>query len=108
VQPESGGRFEARLLAVETSAARYGVELASAAGVWSGDARVSLAGDVEEYAWTGPGDPPEWLRRYLRAALRAAWRAHGQEGWPRRLTRWREEPDPRRGHARDESDESPR
>jgi len=103
VQPEAGGRFEARLLTEEQTGARFRVELSSASGSWSNEASVSqTTGDVQFYAWSGPGDPPAWLCRYLVSALRSAWRAHAEQGWPRRLTRWRDAPAPGRARGGDE------
>jgi len=114
VQPDAGGRFEALLIAHDESRARFRVELSTTAGVWSSQASVSQAsGEVEWGEWVRsqsavtaglPLVPPEWLCRYLRAGLRAAWRAHAEDGWPRRLTRWRVSPDPRRARDVDESD----
>jgi len=126
VQPDTGGRFEALLIAQDASGARYAVELSTNAGVWSSEASVAQAsGEIEWGAWLTlraaasfdpsidpPADalaaaasaaPPEWLCKYLRAGLRAAWRARSEDGWPRRLTRWRDAPDPRRARDVDES-----
>ncbi len=100
MQPDSGGRLDARLRSSDASGARYLVELSTAAGVWKTEVLVSLAsGDASWQGWSGPGEPPEWLCRYLRSALRSAWRAHAEEGWARRVTRWREAPDPRRSSS---------
>jgi hypothetical protein len=100
MQPESGGRLEARLSTSDASGARYTVELSTAAGTWSSEVLVSLAsGEVSWQSWSGPGEPPDWLCRYLRSALRSAWRSHAEDGWPRRMTRWREAPDPRRSSS---------
>ena len=61
---------------------------------------VSVAdGEVSWQSWSGSGEPPQWLCRYLHSALRSAWRAHAEEGWPRRVTRWRDAPDPRRSSS---------
>jgi hypothetical protein len=98
MQPETGGRFTVRLLEQDERRARFQVELATPAATWSGDADV-LVGDgaIHFGAWSGNGEPPEWLRRYTHAALRTAWRQHAeQDTWPRRLTRWRDEPGPSR------------
>jgi hypothetical protein len=103
VQPETGGRFEARLIAEEAAGARFAVALSTPAGIWTSEARVSLAaGEVAWGVWTGEREPPEWLRGYLHSALRSAWRAHAEQGWPRRFTRWRQAPAERAGGA-DES-----
>jgi hypothetical protein len=100
MQPESGGRLEARLGSSDTSGARYAVELSTPAGTWASDVTVSLAsGEVSWQGWSGPGEPPEWLCRYLRSALRSAWRSRAEDGWPRRMTRWRAEPDPSRSSS---------
>jgi hypothetical protein len=105
VQPDTGGRFAAVLIAEDASGARFRVELSTSAGEWSSEASVSAsAGEVQWGAWSGSfPEPPDWLCRYLRAALRAAWRAHPEEGWPRRLTRWRDAPDARRTRDPDEN-----
>jgi hypothetical protein len=107
VQPDTGGRFEVLLLSQDANGARFRVELSTNAGVWSNEALVSQAsGEVEWGAWVTAADsvtPPEWLSKYLRAGLRAAWRAHSEDGWPRRLTRWRDAPDPRRARDVDEN-----
>lgn len=93
MQPESGGRLNARLLDSDAARASYAVELHTASGFWSTSAQVSTAeGEVSWGEWTGPGEPPEWLCRYARAALRGAWRDRENGGWARRLTRWRETP----------------
>jgi len=102
---DTGGRFTARLLAEETDRARFVLELSTPEGAWSSEAAVSLAtGEVTWQGWTGSGEPPEWLAHYARSALRSAWRAHADEGWPRRLTRWRGAPEVRRPRSGDGSD----
>jgi len=94
---DSGGRFTARLLDEDAERARFALELSTAEGLWSTEAVVSsAAGEVTWQAWTGSGEPPAWLVHYARSALRSAWRAQGEEGWPRRLTRWRGAPEGRR------------
>jgi hypothetical protein len=108
VQPDAGGRFEALLIAQDESGARFRVELATSAGLWTSEAAVSAqAGEVQWRTWSGTpdtlGEPPEWLCRYLRATLRAAWRGRAEDGWPRRLTRWRDAPDERRARGGDEN-----
>lgn len=93
MQPETGGRFSARLLDQDEHQAQFQLELATATGSWSTQARVATqAGEVLWGAWEGSGEPPDWLCHYARAALRGAWRQHQEEGWPRRLTRWRDKP----------------
>jgi hypothetical protein len=102
MQPETGGRFSVRLLEHDEARARFQMDLATPAGSWSTEAEVALAdGAIVWGTWTGAGEPPEWLSTYARAALRLAWRQHGEEGWPRRLTRWRDAPAP--GRSRDGS-----
>lgn len=90
---DTGGRFSLRLREPVATHAAYAVELSTRDGTWSTDAVVSVAdGTVECAALQGVGEPPSWLVKYARAALRGAWRAHGEQGWPRRLTRWRDTP----------------
>jgi hypothetical protein len=94
MQPDTGGRFSLRLRAHDALRAVYDLTLTTQATEWSTEAAVSTAdGRVECGAWHGVGgEPPAWLREYARSALRAAWHAHGEQGWPRRLTRWRDVP----------------
>jgi hypothetical protein len=91
--PDTGGRFSLRLVDQDASRASFEVVLATAEGSWSAQARVSAAdGNIDWAGWNGPGEPPGWLLQYARAALRTAWRQHPEQGWPRRLTRWRDVP----------------
>lgn len=95
MQPDSGGRLEARLLGSDAHGARYQLDLATKSGTWSASAQVSSEqGEVNWGTWSGGSDPPDWLCRYARSALRGAWRDRNSGGWPRRLTRWREMPAP--------------
>lgn len=94
MQPETGGRFSLELRAHDDAFARYALTLAIPGVEWSAEAVVSIAeGGVEFAGWKGEGQPPPWLLQYARATLRSTWRARGEQGWPRRLTRWRDEPD---------------
>lgn len=96
MQPDTGGRFTVRLLGHDERQARFQLELATADGLWSTRAAVtSDQGEVRWDAWAPEGEPPDWLCQYTRAALRTAWRQHGEHGWPRRLTRWRDKPSAR-------------
>jgi hypothetical protein len=98
MQPETGGRFSVQLLEQSADGARFQIELATPQGAWSTQAEVSASeGAIVWSAWAGAGEPPDWLCQYTRAALRVAWRQHAEEGWPRRLTRWRDAPSPVRG-----------
>lgn len=93
MHPDTGGRFSLRLGDHDASRARYGVTLATADAEWSCEAVVGVAdGRIDFGAWQGEGEPPAWLLQYARAALRTTWRAHAEQGWPRRLTRWRDAP----------------
>lgn len=96
MQPDTGGRFTVRLLGHDEQQAHFQLELATADGTWSTRASVTAAqGEVRWDAWATTGEPPDWLCQYTRAALRTAWRQHGEHGWPRRLTRWRDKPSAR-------------
>jgi hypothetical protein len=93
MQPDTGGRFDLRLRAHDPAVAGYDLTLSTLGGEWSTEATVSIAnGSVECGAWRGDGEPPPWLLQYARSALRVAWQAHREQGWPRRLTRWRDVP----------------
>jgi hypothetical protein len=93
MQPDTGGRFNLLLLAHDPVRAGYALTLTTAAAEWSTEASVSITdGDVQYGTWRGHGAPPTWLLQYARAALRTAWHAHHEQGWPRRLTRWRDVP----------------
>lgn len=93
MQPDTGGRFSLRLCDHGSSHARYELQVVTRDGEWSTGVQVSTAdGQVECAPWRGEGEPPAWLLHYSRAALRSAWHAHREQGWPRRLTRWRDAP----------------
>ena len=93
MQPETGGRFELRLRASDEERAGYALTLATEGAEWSTEISASAAdGEVRSGAWKGAGEPPPWLYRYAQSALRSAWHVHREQGWPRRLTRWRSEP----------------
>lgn len=101
MQLSTGGRFEARLLEQNPRGAQYEVELRTPDGRWSAHATVSSAdGGVHIGDWSEPGAPPDWLLHYLQAGLRSAFRSHGDGGWPRRLTRWRDRREPQGAGAR--------
>ena len=93
MQPETGGRYSLRLRDHDERHARFELELATPAGTWLAGAEVSASeGLIQLSSWAGNGEPPPWLCHYTRAALRAAWRQHREQGWPRRVTRWRDVP----------------
>ncbi len=93
MQPDTGGRFSLRLLDHDAQHARFELTLATADSSWSATTVVSAEdGAIDWTGWEGPGEPPRWLLQYARAALRSAWHQHREQGWPRRLTRWRDVP----------------
>jgi hypothetical protein len=93
MNPENGGRIELRLGEVTSEAAEYEAHLKTPAGSFRGRAKVGP--QVVFEAWTGDAsEPPSWLVEDARAALKAALRTSQTEGrWPRRITRWRPEPE---------------
>jgi hypothetical protein len=106
MQPETGGRFAARLLGKDAVGARFRIDLATPLASWTSEALVLAADGVVHFSgWTGPDALPAWLEHYARSALRTAWRQHALQGWPRRITRWRAEPEPGRDPGRDAAEE---
>ena len=101
LRPETGGRFSLTLVDQDESEARFDVELVTATGLWRTRAQVSSSEGGVSWNESELLGSPDWLRRYAHAALRSAWRQRGEAGWPRRLTRWRDEP-VRSGDASDE------
>lgn len=95
MSPQHGGRFSLRWLDEDAERARYALELSTASGAWSARVDVARADGALTFEWQGAADAPPWLEQYARAALREAWRGHGERGWPRRLQRWRPEPSAR-------------
>jgi hypothetical protein len=93
MQPDTGGRFSLRLLDQDASGAKFELSMATSAVSGSALAQVSAdEGSVDIGGWDGIAEPPPWLMHYARAALRSAWQVHREQGWPRRLTRWRDAP----------------
>jgi hypothetical protein len=93
MQPHTGGRFSLQLRDADAQRARYALTVATAGAEWASEAVVfSSDGRIELAPCRGEGEPPPWLLHYARAALRSTWRAHAEQGWPRRITRWRDAP----------------
>jgi hypothetical protein len=99
MNPENGGKIELRLESSTPDSAEYAAQLHTSGATFVGRARVGAnAGprQVELDGFDSPGGsaPPEWLAADARAALKAALRSAQTEGrWPRRITRWRPEPE---------------
>ena len=97
--PKNGGKIELRLDTSTLDSAEYRADLHAAGVSFRGRARVGQSAgpkQVEFGEWqaSAPGEPPEWLAADARAALKAALRTALAEGrWPRRITRWRPEPE---------------
>lgn len=94
MNPENGGRIELKLGEATNEAAHYEAHLQTPGGSFR--ARVQVGPQQVVFgAWSGDGsEPPSWLTEDARAALKAALRTSQTEGrWPRRITRWRPEPE---------------
>jgi hypothetical protein len=97
MQPDHGGRFALRLIETNSEQAHFEAALTTSEGSWETDVTVQLGdGSVAWKHRETAALPPEWLLDGARAALRTAWRQHQEQGWPRRITRWRAAPDPKR------------
>jgi len=96
MHPRNGGRIALRLLATTSETVSYDVTLFGPREQWSGAAEVTTAAGVVSFSGFTP-DVPEWMCEWTRATLRTAWRNSKNEGWPRRIGRWRQEP-ASRGH----------
>lgn len=94
VRPDHGGRLEFKLGESSEASACYGLSIFTADGEFSADPVVTAEGGVIRIGeWRG-GTPPEWLSTLAHALLRGIWRTHQSDGaWPRRVTRWRPEPE---------------
>ncbi len=119
-RPEFGGRFTLMRGSHGDEQVHYGVVLWLPDSEWTGELSIDLAdGSVVRSAdWSraehagqgaqadGAEEPPGWLLEQVRAALRSYWRAwsKARQGsvaepvtahFPRRVTRWRAEPEVR-------------
>jgi hypothetical protein len=94
VRPEHGGRLELKLAASAGPTARYELSISTARG--ESRCEISIDGanaSLQFAAWDG-GEPPRWLDTFARSLLRTIARSSGASGdWPRRVTRWRPEPE---------------
>lgn len=90
VRPDRGARVSLELETEGAERITYRCKVLQADVVVDGVAHVFLPqGNVELQALDGV---PEWVRTLLVGLLRSAFRACAEEGWPRRITRWRKEP----------------
>jgi hypothetical protein len=93
---KNGGKIELRLGPSSADSAEYEALLQTQHGSFRASVRVGQSAgpkQVEFGAWSGGGAPPDWLTSDAFAALKAALRTSKVEGrWPRRITRWRPEP----------------
>jgi hypothetical protein len=91
MKPAHGGRIVLRMTSLGPPV-EYALELHTQHGAHHGAARVDDDGKVT-FAGLGDAGPPAWLVSATHALLRSLYRAHKSSGWPRRLTRWRAEPE---------------
>lgn len=89
MQPESGVRFELRLLTAEGGSAAYAVELGLPGSVFTGRATIEPESGRVAFDWQAA--PPSWSENVVRAQLRTLYRERSA-GYPRRVTRWRPAP----------------
>ena len=94
MRPENGGRIELRLGQATNETAQYEAHLQTPGKSFRAQVQVGPQ-QVVFGSWTGDAsEPPSWLTEDARAALKAALRTSQTEGrWPRRITRWRPEPE---------------
>ena len=82
----------------DASGARYGLELATAGGEWRTLVDLEVSGNLSFSEWSA-AEPPAYLCAAASAILRTLLRDQktGQSKvWPRRIQRWRSEPDPKK------------
>jgi hypothetical protein len=96
--PKNGGKIELRLDSSSPDSAEYQALLHTHGTTFEGRARVGQSAGPKQvdFDWSAAasGALPEWLAADARAALKAALRTARAEGrWPRRITRWRPEPE---------------
>jgi hypothetical protein len=94
MRPKSGVRFELRLVREDPAEPLYQVDLALPDAGFEGTA--AIAKDSGEVAFAWRDAPPDWCAQAVRAQLRTLYRDRAA-GYPRRVTRWR--PQPERGPA---------
>lgn len=90
MKPTHGGRIVLRMTSLGPPV-EYALELHTPQATHVGTGRIDASGQV---TFEGLSDEatPAWLVQAAHALLRGLFRAHTQSGWPRRLTRWRAEP----------------
>lgn len=87
-----GVRFVARLGRSDETSASYELEVTQPSGAFAGRAEFTGEGELS-LLWSAEA-PPASVESMLRALLRSGWhRRRAGEPWPRRLSRWRPEPD---------------
>ena len=93
MRPDHGGRIELKLCAGAEASARYLVTIFTAEGEVSAEVTIDAAsGSLALGEWQA-GAPPSWLESLAKTLLRTTLRTKTSDGeWPRRVTRWRPEP----------------
>jgi len=93
-----GGTLRLELRASDPSGASYALELKTSSGEWRALVNLKIDGKVSFSEWSAP-EPPSYLATAAGAILRTLLRdlkaAEGR-AWPRRIQRWRPEPNSRK------------
>jgi hypothetical protein len=101
MRPRHGGTLRLELRSSDLSGACYALGLATRSGEWRALVEIGIDGKVSFSDWSA-AEPPRYLcattSAILRTLLRDPRTAQGK-GWPRRIQRWRAEPDPSEGQA---------
>jgi hypothetical protein len=96
MRPTHGGTLRLELRSSDPSGARYELALSTRSGEWRALAAIGVDGSVTFSEWSAL-EPPEYLCATASAILRTLLRdpaTRQGKGWPRRIQRWRADPDP--------------
>jgi hypothetical protein len=95
MQPEHGVRYELKLASSSEQRVEYRLRIALATRELAGTARIDAQGGGLELELVENAGLPAEIEQTLRALLRSIQRGQQASGaWPRRVTRWRGEPEP--------------
>ncbi len=87
-----GVHFELRLLDAADDGAKYQISLLANERKWQGELELLAPTGEVRFQFADGDSPPEWCLGIARATARSIYRERANNGFPRRVNRWRPSP----------------